>query len=263
MVDTAVFSTEKDDRFLAAYIGAATLGFILLILQFLALLNEFFSLEFLKKHAWLEAILTPGMEKMERRTKLAAQRKLSLMVDNALDYHGDSHHSITLTDDFKMTARGTALLNYQTREEKTERVGGVLWGWKKVFNGSIFDEEGVWLHSRLVSSTVTQFFVCIFLVVFFAIVLLEILQQYNTGESNPDESNPDDSTSSSEPIVYLWEAGIAGTAGLLSGVGACFAIAMVYIPSFISTCIKYRTGVFPSLRDRSFPMYRVAGASHL
>jgi hypothetical protein len=53
-------------------------------------------------------------------------------------------------------------------------------------------------------------------------------------------------------------AGIAGTAGLLSGVGACFAIAMVYIPSFISTCLKYRTGVFPSLRDRSFPMYRVA-----
>lgn len=202
VVETAVFSTTKEDSFLAAYIGAATLGAILLILQVISLIGEFFSLEFLKKHAWLECLLTPGMEKMERRTKKAAQKKVKRMVDNALVYHGESNHSIALSEDFQMTARGTALLNFQTREERTEQVGGIVWGWKRVFNGSIFDEEGIWLHSRLVSSTVTQFFICIFLVVFFAIIILEILQQSNSTDSNPEETQQE---STSEPVVYLWE----------------------------------------------------------
>lgn len=202
-VETPVFSTTKEDsRFLAAYIGAAVLGSILLILQLIALVGIFFSLDFLKKHAWLEAILTPGAEKMERRTKLAAQTKISRMVDNALVYHEESNRdSTSISQGFQMTARGTALLNFQTREDKTERCGGILWGWKRVFNNSIFDEEGIWLHSRLVSSTLTQFFICIFLVVFFAIVLLEILDQYS-GESNLEEPQND---STSQPIVYLWE----------------------------------------------------------
>jgi hypothetical protein len=203
-VETPVFDTTKEDgRFLAAYIGAAVLGAVLLILQLIQLIGVFFSLDFLKKHAWLEAILTPGAEKMERRTKLAAQTKMARMVDNALVYHADSsHESARISQGFQMTARGTALLNFQIREDKTERCGGILWGWKRVLNNSIFDEEGIWLHSRLVSSTLTQFFICIFLVVFFAIMLLEILQQYNSSESNPDEPQ-DDSTS--QPVVYLWE----------------------------------------------------------
>ena len=68
-----------------------------------------------------------------------------------------SHSKSTkMSRDFKMTARGAALLNYQSREEKTERVGGMWWAWKRVWNNTIFEEEGVWLHARLVSSTVTQ-----------------------------------------------------------------------------------------------------------
>lgn len=261
VVDTVVFSTEKQERFVAAYWGAAILGGMLLIIQFISLVREFVPLNFLHKHACLEALFTPGMGKMERRTKVAAQNKVTHMVDNALVYHTeDSQHGLSLSKDFKMTARGSALLNFQSREETTERVGGIWYWWKRVLNGSIFNEEGIWLHSRLVSSTVTQFFICIFLVVFFAIVLLEIMQRFNAKQAseNPDEAEQD-SSSSSGVTVYLWEAGVAGTAGLLSGIGACFAIAMIYIPSFISSCIKFRTGVFPSLRDRNFEMYRVAG----
>lgn len=202
VVTTPVFSTVKNGRFLAAYIGAAVLGIILLIIQIIGLIGEFYSTEFLEKHAWLEAILTPSMQKMERRTKIAARTKMSLMVDNALVYHKDSDQSIGLSQGFKMTARGTALLNYQTRDDKMERCGGIVWGWKKVFNGSIFTEEGVWLHSRLVSSTLTQLFLCIFLVVFFAIFLLELLN-YFSNTSDPGQA-PEES-SSEEPVVYVWE----------------------------------------------------------
>ena len=90
VIDTAFVSTVKQDRLLVAYIGAALMGLALIILQFTAFLGEFFSLEFLNKHACLEAILTPGMEKMERRTKLAARFKMKQMVDNALEFHAES-----------------------------------------------------------------------------------------------------------------------------------------------------------------------------
>lgn len=56
---------------------------------------------------------------------------------------------------------------------------------------------------------------------------------------------------------------VAGSVGILSGLLACFAIAMVYIPSFISSVLQLRSGVIPSLRDRDFLMYRYAGMSLL
>ncbi len=48
VIDTEVVSTVKQDRLLVAYVGAALMGAVLLILQFTAFLGEFFSLEFLK-----------------------------------------------------------------------------------------------------------------------------------------------------------------------------------------------------------------------
>jgi hypothetical protein len=238
VIDTEVVSTVKQDRLLVAYVGAALMGAVLLILQFIAFLGEFFSLEFLNKHAIMEAILTPGMEKMERRTKLAAQFKVKKMVDNALEFHA-GRQSAKMSQDFKMTARGAALLNYQSREEKTERIGGMCWAWKRVWNNTIFEEEGVWLHARLVSSTIAQVslvacllafvdcllcceyitntsliyyskgFVLLFLIAFMAISILSLLQKYSSGNTNPDEQPAADVTvtvnSTGEPIVYVWE----------------------------------------------------------
>lgn len=216
------------------------------------MIGNFFSLDFLKKHTWLEAILSPGVyvstilraqgnlyqfcfalwaleqrpflqqdaqvlniyfcpsslssgiEKMERHTKQAAVKKMTRMVDNALVFHGRAG-SNTLSETFKMTAHGSALLNFQMREEKTERAGGIFWGWKRVFNGSIFDDEGIWLHGRLVSSTVTQVFICIFIIVFWAIMIIEILKEYGT-ETDLEQTDPEQTDDlTSQPVVYVWE----------------------------------------------------------
>jgi hypothetical protein len=142
-----------------------------------------------------------------------------------------------MSQDFKMTARGAALLNYQSREEKTERIGGMCWAWKRVWNNTIFEEEGVWLHARLVSSTIAQVslvacllafvncllcceyitntsllyskcFVLLFLIAFMAISILSLLQKYSSGNTNPDQQPAAEAVtanSTGEPIVYVWE----------------------------------------------------------
>ena len=199
VVVTPVFSTEKQDGFDAAYISTAFVGSILIVMQLLSLIGEFVSLDFLKKYQCWENILAPGMEKMERHTKRAARRKVQIMVDNALVYHClVPGMPSSMSQGLKMTAGGIAGINYEMRGEKMERAGGIWWGWKRVFNGSIFEEEGIWLHSSLVSSTVTQFFICIFLIVFLAISVVQVLESVNSGQANPEDST-------SEPFVYPWE----------------------------------------------------------
>ena len=123
--DTAVVNTTKKEEYEAVYYVAAVMGGILLLLQLITLIRLFFSLEVLKKHALLERILTPGILKMERNTKLAAHRKVSLLVENALRYHRDRSTLLTSS----MSNQSTALVNFQSTIEQTERAGGVLWGW--------------------------------------------------------------------------------------------------------------------------------------
>lgn len=225
VVVTAVFSTEKQENFLAAYIGAAFIGSLLLILQLFSLTGEFISLDWLKKYSWLEAILTP-MQRMERHTKRAARNKISLMVENALLYHVPlmSAGGSALNSKRSGMNENAALLNFQMTGVKTENSGGIVWAWKRVFNGSIFVDEGVWLHSRLVSSTITQLFVCVFLVVFWAIVLLEVVQRSSTEEESTTQSDNStmppvleellnatgygttmDTSNTTQPVVYEWE----------------------------------------------------------
>lgn len=52
---------------------------------------------------------------------------------------------------------------------------------------------------------------------------------------------------------------VGATAGIIAGLTASLCITMVYIPSFISTVLKFRSGVIGSLRDRDFIIYRYAG----
>ena len=47
--------------------------------------------------------------------------------------------------------------------------------------------------------------------------------------------------------------------GGLAGMFAVLGIAIVYLPSFCSTVLMFRSGVIPSLHDKRFLLYRVAG----
>lgn len=51
---------------------------------------------------------------------------------------------------------------------------------------------------------------------------------------------------------------VGATAGIIAALAAASRIAIIYIPSFISTVLKFRSGVIGSLRDREFIIYRYA-----
>jgi len=195
-VRSKVISTEKNEDLNAVYWTTFGLGCILLFLQVLSLIRMFFSLEMLRTFKPLEILLTPEIQKMERRTKVAARRKVAGMVENALDLHDDSSSKSPLTDSHDMTELGKALLNYQIKPNEIETVGGLLWAWRSVWNRSIFENEGVWLHSRLVACTLAQFFIFLLLIVFWVILFRAAL------DSLEGSSWESELLSAS---VYVWE----------------------------------------------------------
>jgi hypothetical protein len=195
-VDSQVISTKKDGDFYAIYWTTFVLGCVLLFLQVLSLIRLFFSGNFLKRFKPLEIFLTPGMDTMELRTKIAAHVKVSAIVENALNLHDSSILEKPDSSSHRMTALGKALLNFQIHPEKTERVGGVWWAWKRVWDRSIFQDEGVWLHSRLVACTMAQLFICILLIVSWQILFRAALAEVQG-------SSWDSALVSS--YVYVWE----------------------------------------------------------
>jgi hypothetical protein len=58
--------------------------------------------------------------------------------------------------------------------------------------------------------------------------------------------------SNRDAYVGIFVGGFAGFAAILG-------ITLVFIPSFVSTVLKFRSGVIPSLHDREFLAYRVTG----
>jgi hypothetical protein len=131
-------------------------GCTIIALQLVQLIRILLPATFI--HA-LKRFFTPGTVRMERRTKLAAAHKVARMVNNALNIHDAP---CIQTENVGLTSIETALLKYQAREYQVEPCGGVLWGWKRIINGTVFREEGVWFHARLIASNVTQVFVVLF-----------------------------------------------------------------------------------------------------
>ena len=201
-IETTIFSTKKNEKYGAAYFAAAVLGAVLLFLQVVALVRLFFSSRILNENKILEVLFTPGILKMERRTKTAAERKVTLMVENALVHHNkDNANQSTSShrNGLDVSRHYTALLSFQLQAEQTERIGGLWWGWKRVWNNSIFDEEGVWLHSSLIASTVTQFFVVVFLAVFWFVLITQ------AGFSASTNTPVDDDQFQWQDLFKTWE----------------------------------------------------------
>jgi hypothetical protein len=112
------------------------------------------------------------------------------MIENALSLHlkTGSLKSSTMNSIYesRISVRSqmslNAMSNFQAQELLTEKVGGALWAWKKILNGSIFVEEGIWLHSRLVVGNLLQ------LIVFIIVIFLAYLGFKNSDQFVYSES---------------------------------------------------------------------------
>eukprot|EP00977_Amphora_coffeiformis_P027149 scaffold34584_cov134-Amphora_coffeaeformis.AAC.1 len=157
----------KEDPYAATYIIALIVGMGMLLALTVDLL-----LLVLPSNLVESTFLAPGGLKAECAQKNASFRKMSKMINGALAVHASA------ADDEKKPKSSQpvmyenkelqVMMSYSRGKDQKEEVGGIFWTWKKAMNGSLFYEEGVWFHSRLMAMGLAQFLVSV-LIVFLAI----------------------------------------------------------------------------------------------
>jgi hypothetical protein len=204
----------------------------------------------------LTKIITNGSVRKEARTKKAATFKVNEMVSNAMELHDDaesyssrfpsdrSGQQRDSTSTVYMKSTGRFLLNFQAVQDRFDESGGLLWAWKRVLTGSLFEEEGIWFHGRLVASNVYQLFICV--------VVLSTIGVFPRYVEEVEPGPRDEIT----PERWMIEFGVI--LGGLAGFAAALSIALVYLASSVSTVLQFRHGVSPSLGSGTFQKYRVS-----
>lgn len=187
-----VWDIVKVDGWEALYWGTFALGVLLIMLQFIRLVDNFVGVGALGKG---------GVIRTEQSIKDAATKKVNVMMDNAMLLHvtpmiagqkpkggkgwrfpakhaseivikhaSDLHEE---KDSKKLHYRdGTniealtggdgserALRHYKAMRDVTETVGGILWAYERMADGRLFDEEGIWFSARLMTSNAVQWMV--------------------------------------------------------------------------------------------------------
>ena len=68
--------------------------------------------------------------------------------------------------------------NFLATSHQKEKSPGMLWAWKSFWNGSICYEEGVWFHTRLLASAVSQLLVVFVSISLMALAIWEVSSAY-------------------------------------------------------------------------------------
>lgn len=159
-----------------------TVSLVLGILTCLFHLNH--SISMLIPSSWLaskprlKAFFSPGIVRAEANIKHAAAHKLSNMTDNALTLAENKDQDTVLETHF-----GQGLLAFEKQGKVYVRSGGVLWTWRRFYNGSLFNEEGIWLSARLLASNCAQFLVTLFVLIAGIQATKRVSQNYDIEEA--------------------------------------------------------------------------------
>lgn len=167
-----VYETN-DDFYGTSYYLALGLGCILVLSQVIDVLLLTVPQQWKEGNSWVKSILRPGGRRQERVGQKAACHRMKSMLQNALSISDDGTKGHRSNSNRNMHAIERYFLVHQT----TENCGGVMWAWKKIFNGSMFSEEGVWLSSRLLTINFVQWMV-VGMIIFFVIVLKQKQQDF-------------------------------------------------------------------------------------
>lgn len=211
------------------------------------------------KIATLAAFSTTSNVRGTARLKKAATHKINLMLTNARKMHGNAGD---LSKKYDGTKTGTLLYrnesdavfqNYTLHGESREAFGSVVSVMMRLWTGELFDEEGIWLPSRLIVFQFVQIVVAILVVVFLVLVVDDAAK------------SADEATAKLEPDFPKWvidfipngdevrwalipAATIAGSVPVV--------LILIYIPSTVKTVLKFRCGIISVLGDAAFHVAR-------
>jgi hypothetical protein len=195
---------DESQSSIIAYYASLVVGCMLIALQLLGVIRFFFPKQCLRCTGRLYRFLTRPAVAREYHTKRAASRKINAMVQNAFYVHGP--HEVGQKNEY---SHSRALLNFAKRGERYKDVG-FMWAWKSIWTGksfqsqrgrvycfdlfqvskmpqrspphslstgSLFDRDGVWLSSRIISGNLSQVVAC----VLFISVLLQAVVKFTEG----------------------------------------------------------------------------------
>lgn len=198
--DFFFFKTFKDNFIVheAGYVFTLLLGVTLLLFHVKSLIFNLVPRQMLEKLPGSGYLLVPGTVRAERDTKKAADYKVAEMIGSALRMHtGMASSQRGSTGSQRSSGFGSALLNYQATVDERESCGGIVWTYKKIWNGTIFHEEGVWFHARLLACNVSQYVLAIgyvLLVIFVELWVTDFLAEDETTDDGVTDDFSDDFT---------------------------------------------------------------------
>lgn len=345
------------DAFHVFFLLSLVLGLVLLISQVVDIVSIFAPEKWFQQGGgFLQALVTPGCVRQDRASKKAASYRISQMLNNSLVVCEDDKTATT-----QISSRGIGLGKKESNlspmerflllPKETETVGGIIWAWKKIWDGSIFVEEGVWLNGRLLACNFAQLTV-VGIIIFFTRLVYNWQDDFFYSENEATDKALYDSVSEviwgnytnvigpayddfvnctqdtagvdliaeegyidfTQPYFFVdwlitnytslsealnaysdcvdednelvkflndtyhvvtyepsWQKDLIVTleistakyvlvawCGFFAGFAASMYIAVTLLPSFISTVLKFRSGVIPSLLDPEFLRYRHA-----
>lgn len=115
-----------------------------------------------------------------------------------------------------------------------------------MWNRELFDEEGIWLTTHVLSGNLAQVTVCVLLAALFTVVY--------TSEPFQQTLEQLDKL----PGQQRWRLVVPFFFGFCCGELTIISIISKYIPSSINTVIQFRSGGFESLKSISFLKLRLA-----
>lgn len=128
-------------------------------------------------------IFAPGSVKAEALIKQAAARKINTLVKNARDVHGVIEEG--KAEEGKMSY-GQGLVNFSLLEDQVEKAGGLIWTWKRIYNGELFSVEGIWISARIWAGNLAQSLLSLFIVVFGISTTDYIVTEWRAGLTTTD-----------------------------------------------------------------------------
>ena len=163
-------NTKKRPGYEIGYYLSIIFGIFIVIIKLLQLIqtilrddNRQSGTTFLSKY-----LLTPGILQREQRIKMAAAFKTNRIILNALGLHTNNiNFSDSRNNDknkFLLAgglSKNEALLRYQTNEDETKKSGGIIWTWRN--RKRLLQEEGIWIHSRVLACNLAQFVIIAFI----------------------------------------------------------------------------------------------------
>jgi hypothetical protein len=90
-------------------------------------------------------------------SKKAATRKINAVMENAhklMPKSASKHNGPPIKEE--------TMINFVIRGESFEDCGGLAWTWMRLLSGALFEEDGIWIASRLIIIQTVQLFLFAF-----------------------------------------------------------------------------------------------------